>query len=257
MTTFGGLIRSQFDRLRSTGVKFDYESNLNQLLQGEGLEISVINGIANVIDYREKIVEVPVQDSRTKHLIHLLAIQLKKYVDKYPKLREECDVRLTEFFQQEIIDLIESDDFDRVVSIVKYVPEFYRVENVYAYSSDKSRRIEFHLRVLIKALLEEIEKLKRKTGLVLDIDEGVIGMINQEIMGVIEVDDILKVFRVVPKIVEVERIVEKIVDRVIEVPQVIPIEKIVEKVVEVVKVQEVEKIVHVPVEIIKYVDNII
>jgi len=198
-----------------------------------------------------------VQDSRTKHLIHLLAIQLKKYVDKYPKLREECDVRLTEFFQQEIIDLIESDDFDRVVSIVKYVPEFYRVENVYAYSSDKSRRIEFHLRVLIKALLEEIEKLKRKTGLVLDIDEGVIGMINQEIMGVIEVDDILKVFRVVPKIVEVERIVEKIVDRVIEVPQVIPIEKIVEKVVEVVKVQEVEKIVHVPVEIIKYVDNII
>jgi len=34
MTTFGGLIRSQFDRLRSTGVKFDYESNLNQLLQG-------------------------------------------------------------------------------------------------------------------------------------------------------------------------------------------------------------------------------
>jgi len=122
MTTFSGLIRSQFDRLRSTGVKFEYESNLNQLLQGEGLEISVINGIANVIDYREKIVEVPVQDSRTKHLIHLLAIQLKKYVDKYPKLREECDVRLTEFFQQEIIDLIESDDFDRVVSIVKYVP---------------------------------------------------------------------------------------------------------------------------------------
>lgn len=88
MTTFSGLIRSQFDRLRSTGVKFEYESNLNQLLQGEGLEISVINGIANVIDYREKIVEVPVQDSRTKHLIHLLAIQLKKYVDKYPKLRE-------------------------------------------------------------------------------------------------------------------------------------------------------------------------
>ena len=31
-------------------------------------------------------------------------------------------MRLTEFFQQEIIDLLETDDFERVVSIVKYVP---------------------------------------------------------------------------------------------------------------------------------------
>ena len=40
-------------------------------------------------------------------------------------------------------------------------------------------------------------------------------MINQEIMGVVDVDDILKGFRVVPKIVEVEKIVEKIVDRIV------------------------------------------
>ena len=120
-----------------------------------------------------------------------------------------------EFFQQEIIDLIEVDELERVVEIVRYVPEFLRVENVYAYSSEKSRRVEFHLRVLLKALLEEMEKIKLKTGVVLDIDEGVIGMINQEIMGVVNVDDILKVFRVVPKIVEVEKIVEKIVERTI------------------------------------------
>lgn len=164
---------------------------------------------------------------------------------------------MTEFFQQEIIDLLEADDFERLVSIVKYVPEFHRVENVYAYSSDRSRKVEFHLRVLIKALLEELEKVKRRLGVVLDIDEGVIGMINQEIMGVVDVDDILKVFRVVPKIVEVEKIVEKIVERVIEVPQVVAVERIVERPVEIVKIQEVEKIVHVPVEIIKYVDNII
>lgn len=48
-------------------------------------------------------------------------------------------------------------------------------------------------------------------------------MINQEIMGMVDVDDILKIFRVVPKIVEVEKIVQKIVDRVVEVPEVIPI----------------------------------
>ncbi len=74
---------------------------------------------------------------------------------------------------------MEVDELERVVEIVKYVPEVVKVENVYAYSSEKSKRIEFHLRVLIKALLEELEKMKRKTGLVLEMDEGVIGMINQ------------------------------------------------------------------------------
>ena len=52
-------------------------------------------------------------------------------------------------------------------------------------------------------------------------------------MGVVDVDDILKVFRVVPKIVEVEKIVEKVVDRLVEVPQFVPVEKIIEKIVEV------------------------
>ena len=132
---------------------------------------------------------------------------------------------------------MEVDELERVVSIVKYVPEVVKVENVYAYSSEKSKRIEFHLRVLIKALLEELEKIKRKTGVVIEMDEGVVGMINQEIMGVVDVDDILKVFRIVPKIVEVEKIVEKIVERVVEVPQVVPIEKIVEKIIEVPKIQ--------------------
>ena len=35
------------------------------------------------------------------------------------------------------------------------------------------------MRVLIKALLEELEKVKRKTGCVLEIDEAIVGMINQ------------------------------------------------------------------------------
>ena len=45
------------------------------------------------------------------------------------------------------------------------------------------------------------EKLKLRTGAVLEIDEAVVGMINAEIMGVVSVDDILKVFRSTPKIV--------------------------------------------------------
>jgi len=45
--------------------------------------------------------------------------------------------------------------------------------------------------------------MKLKCGVVPEIDEGVIGMIRQEIMDIVDVEDILKVYRVTPKIVEV------------------------------------------------------
>ncbi len=115
-------------------------------------------------------VEVPVQDARTKHLIHLLATNYKKLFTKYPKLYDEMDSRLSEFFSQELIDVMEVDELDRVVEVVKYVPQVVKVENVYAYSSEKSRKVEFHLRVLIKALLEEMEKMKLRSGVVPEID---------------------------------------------------------------------------------------
>ena len=82
-----------------------------------------------------------------------------------------------------------------------------KVDNVYMQSSEKERRKEFHLRVLVKALLEELEKIRAKTGVVLELDEGVVGMIKAEIMDTVDVDDILKVFRINQKIVEVEKVV--------------------------------------------------
>jgi len=253
-----GLWRSQLNKLSQRGVGgIDFDSDISDLLKSANVTVSIANGVVTVDRFSEKTIEVPVQDVRTKKLIHSLATQLKKFTDKFPKLRDEMDVRLWEYFQQELIDVIEVDEVDRIVEIVKYVPQVVKVENVYAYSSEKSRRVEFHLRVLIKALLEELEKLRGRTGAVLEMDEALLAMINQEIMGVIDIDDVLKVFRVVPKIVEVEKIVEKVVERVVEVPQVVPVEKIVEKVIEVPKIQEIEKIVHVPVEVVKVVDNVV
>jgi len=51
--------------------------------------------------------------------------------------------------------------------------------------------------------------LRDQNGLVLDIDEGLIGMIRGELEGMVDVDDVLRVFRSIPKIVEIEKIVEK------------------------------------------------
>ena len=44
-------------------------------------------------------------------------------------------------------------------------------------------------------------------------------MIRTEIMDLVDVDDILKVYRPVPKIVEVPKIIEKIVDNIVRVPE--------------------------------------
>jgi hypothetical protein len=60
--------------------------------------------------------------------------------------------------------------------------------------------------------------VRREKGMVFEIDEGVIGMIRAEIMDIVDVDDILKVYRAVPRIVEVPKIVEKVVDNIVRVP---------------------------------------
>jgi hypothetical protein len=54
--------------------------------------------------------------------------------------------------------------------------------------------------VLLKALLDEFQKVREKTGVVLELDESVIKMIHEEI-GDTSVDDILKIFQVNQKIV--------------------------------------------------------
>ena len=163
--------------------------------------------------------EVPVQDARTKYLINALVMHVRKINEKYPKLKGEMDAKLMEFLTLEMSEIIESDSLDRIVDIVRYVPQMVKVENVYAYSSEKTRKTEFHLRVLIKALLEEMEKVRREKGVMFEIDEGVIGMIRTEIMDLVDVEDILKVYRSNPKVVEVPKIVERVVDNIVRVPE--------------------------------------
>ena len=131
----------------------------------------------------------------------MLVLNLRKLTEKYPQIRGELDGEVLELFNEDLLAQIGLDDLHRIVDIIRYVPQQVRVENVYAYSSEKSRRVEFHLRVLLKALLEELYKLKSRYNAVLDIDEGVIGLINQEIIDIVSVDDILKVFRTQARIV--------------------------------------------------------
>ena len=94
----GGLFRAALDRLKQSNpsLRIDIDRELFEYLQRENVNVERIdNGTAYIEVYKEKTVEVPVQDARTKHLLHLLAVQLKKLSSKYPKVLAEMDVRLT------------------------------------------------------------------------------------------------------------------------------------------------------------------
>lgn len=77
-------------------------------------------------------------------------------------------------------------------------------------------------------------------------------MIRQEIMDFVDVEDILKVYRVVPKIVEVERVVEQLVEKIVPVPHFVTIENTKTDIVPLNKIQVVKDTVNVPIQIPKY-----
>ena len=169
----------------------------------EGLELQVIEGwISMVSDV--KTVEVPVQDSRTKHLIALLGLEMRKLVEKYPKLRAEVSSGLMEFLSLEILEQsVEVDSLDRIKEIIVYRDDVIKVENVYSYSSEQDRKLIFNLRVLIKALLEELERIKAQTGAPVTLDEGILEMMRAQVLEGIDVEAIIGLFRPLPKTVEV------------------------------------------------------
>lgn len=215
------IYRHQIEQLQrdNPNIKINLTSDILQVLKASSSRVGVINGIVEVEKEVKVTRQVPVQDARTKYLINALAVHVKKLNEKYPKLKAQMDIKLQEYMSTQMAEIIENDSLDRIIDIVRYVPQMVKVENVYTYSSQQNRKVEFHLRVLIKALLEEMEKVKRDKGIMFEIDEGVIGMIRTEIMDVVDVDDILKVYRPVPKIVEVPKIIEKVVDNIVRIPE--------------------------------------
>lgn len=100
--------KNQLNRLTSKypteRAELDFE--ITNILQRTNVVAYNVNGLETVEVFSEKTVQVPVQDSRTKHLIHLLSNTLKTLSAKYPKLLTEIDSKLVEFFQQELIDVI-------------------------------------------------------------------------------------------------------------------------------------------------------
>ena len=84
-----GIFQGTIEKLKkdSPSLRIDIDQRVFDILKDHKISVYKTAGdIVHLERFSERTVEVPVQDARTKHLIHLLAVQMKKFCGKYPKL---------------------------------------------------------------------------------------------------------------------------------------------------------------------------
>ena len=64
----------------------------------------IVNGWISVGKGWNRVVEVPVQDTRTKEVISILNAEIKKLIAKYPQIQSEMSAALTEFLALDVLD---------------------------------------------------------------------------------------------------------------------------------------------------------
>ena len=86
--------------------------------------------------------------------------------------------------------------------------EVVTVQNVYKYHSDSDKKLIFHLRVLIKSLLEEFERIS-KSGVEVQLDEAILCMLREHVLEGVNIEDILAIFRPPARVCEVDVVVNQ------------------------------------------------
>jgi len=158
--------------------------------------------------------EVPCHDARTKHIISTFVAYLRRILKKYPALRDDMDVTIRDFMDGQMEEMVTKEDMDRLLGIVKYVPQMVRVENLYNFDSEKHRKEVFHLKILLKSLVTELLRLREDYSCDILINEGMVNLINSQLSGIIDIDTIehlLSMYRCAPKTRDVPKVIEKVV----------------------------------------------
>ncbi len=55
------------------------------------MDVRFADGILHLVETKDKIVEVPLQDAKTKELIKQMGIELYRIYERYPKVKDEAD----------------------------------------------------------------------------------------------------------------------------------------------------------------------
>ena len=63
----------------------------------------IVNGWVSVGKADGRVVEVPVQDAKTKEMIRILSAEFKKIIDKYPQIKCEVSAAFLEFVSLDVL----------------------------------------------------------------------------------------------------------------------------------------------------------
>lgn len=89
-TASSHLMKKHLDELKLKGVKVDNEGALRALSdENSNVDAKITeDGVVHIVETNDRLVEVTLQDAKTKELVKQMGIELYKIYSKYPKVRE-------------------------------------------------------------------------------------------------------------------------------------------------------------------------
>ena len=78
------------------------------------------------------------------------------------------------------MELIEGASLERLKEIIVHEVKEVRVADVYQYESSKEVKMIFHLRMLLKTLLEEMMRCRTTYGIELSLDESILILLRDQ-----------------------------------------------------------------------------
>ena len=114
---------------------------------------------------------------------------------KFPELQTHCSSKISQLFQSELlVELIEGASIERLKEIIVYEVKEVRVDDVYTYDNSKEMKMIFHLKAMLKKLLEELMGIRKKHGIEFTLDAALIAMLEEQCTD-LDIDAILEMFR--------------------------------------------------------------
>lgn len=81
------------------------------------------------------------------------------------------------------------------------------MDNVYRYENSAEAKLILHLRVLIKSLLEELNRVKQRHNIELDLDEAILALLKEQCIDGINIEEVIACFRPPARFIEVPIVV--------------------------------------------------
>ena len=158
------LFNHEIEELKSNHPNLKGAEKLDWLLrklEDVKVDLVAINGWMNLATSELRVREIKTEDKKLRELLGSLAGEFKRVYAKFPELQKHCSSSFIQILESEVLlELIEGGSIERLKEIIVHEVETVRVDSVYQYENTKDAKLIFHLRVLIKSLLEELFKAK-------------------------------------------------------------------------------------------------